>query len=132
MKHYKVAAAIIMHENEILCMQRPESNHSYLSYKYEFPGGKIEEGETAEEALSRELEEEMALKVKVKAENFFLTVSHHYPDFSFDLHSYIIHLESKKFKRLEHHHHCWLKPEALKELDWAAADIPIMEKLRQK
>lgn len=129
MKQYKVVAAIIIHDNEILCMQRPASNYSYLSYKYEFPGGKIEEGETREAALSRELSEEMALAVTVKPEDFFLTVEHQYPDFFIEMHSYIVRVENKDFERLEHHHHCWLPAERLKELDWAPADIPIMEKL---
>lgn len=129
MKHYKVAAAIITYQNEILCMQRPESSYPYLSYKYEFPGGKIEAGETVEAALSRELREEMALTVTVKSENFFMTVNHQYPDFSIEMHSYIIPVANKKFERLEHHHHCWLTAAQLKELDWAPADIPIMEKL---
>lgn len=129
MKHYQVAAAIITYKNEILCMQRPESSYPYLSYKYEFPGGKIEAGETVEAALSRELQEEMALDVTVKPENIFMTVNHQYPDFSIEMHSYIIPVECKDFERLEHHHHSWLTAARLNELDWAPADIPIMEKL---
>lgn len=129
MKQYQVVAAIITYKNEILCMQRPESNFPYLSYKYEFPGGKIEAGETVEAALSRELQEEMALAVTVLPENFFMTVKHQYPDFSIEMHSYIIPVDNKAFERLEHNHHCWLTAERLKELDWAPADIPIMEKL---
>lgn len=132
MKHYQVAAAIIKHNGEILCMQRPESSYPYLSYKYEFPGGKIEAGETVEAALSRELQEEMALAVTVQPEDFFLTVNHQYPDFSIEMHSYIVRVEAKEFERLEHHHHCWLTAERLNELDWAPADIPIMEKLMLK
>ncbi len=72
MKHYQVAAAIIIYKNEILCMQRPESNYPYLSYKYEFPGGKIEAGESVEAALARELKEEMTLDVTVETRRFFL------------------------------------------------------------
>ncbi|MBU4540944.1 MAG: (deoxy)nucleoside triphosphate pyrophosphohydrolase [Firmicutes bacterium] len=129
MKHYQVAAAIITYQNKILCMQRSESSYSYLSYKYEFPGGKIEAGETVEAALSRELQEEMALAVTVKPENFFMTINHHYPDFSIEMHSYIIPVDNQAFERLEHHHHCWLIAARLKELDWAPADIPIVERL---
>ncbi len=129
MKHYYVAAAIIVHEDDILCMQRPQSNHAYLSYKYEFPGGKIEKGETVEAALVRELQEEMALEVRVKPEDFFLTVNHQYPDFSVDLHTYIVKVANKEFQRLEHEDHHWLKAKSLKQLEWAAADLPIVEKL---
>ncbi len=132
MKQYQVVAAIIIHQNEILCMQRPESSYPYLSYKYEFPGGKIEAGETGEVALSRELQEEMALAVTVQPDDFFMTVAHQYPDFLIEMHSYIVPVESKDFERLEHHHHCWLPADRLNELDWAPADIPIMEKLMLK
>ena len=52
MKHYTVTAAILTNENEILCMQRPKSKYEYISYKFEFPGGKVEENESNEEGLS--------------------------------------------------------------------------------
>ncbi len=71
MKHFEVTAAIIIHNNEILCMQRNESKYAYVSYKYEFPGGKIEKGESKVQALMRELIEEMDFEVDIKPENFF-------------------------------------------------------------
>ena len=129
MKYYQVAAAIITYKNEILCMQRPESDCAELSFKYEFPGGKIEPSETAEVALERELKEEMALAVRVLPENFFMTVEYQYPEFFIEMHSYIIPVDNQEFERLEHHHHCWLPVARLNELDWAPADMPIMEKL---
>lgn len=58
MKHIKVVAAIITHKEKILCVQRGVHKYNYISKKYEFPGGKIEIGETQEDALIREIKEE--------------------------------------------------------------------------
>lgn len=129
MKHYNVTAAILVNNNEILCMQRDKSKYDYVSYKFEFPGGKIEEGETKEESLMRELSEEMDIKIQINSEDFFYTVEHVYPDFSITLHSYLCKIENREFVRKEHASHIWLKPEELKSLNWAEADCPIVNKL---
>ena len=71
MKHYEVVAAIIEHDNKILCMQRNKSKFVYTSYKFEFPGGKIEAGEENHEALERELREEMDMDINI-SEKIFL------------------------------------------------------------
>lgn len=131
MKHYEVVAAIIINNNEILCMQRNKSKFNYTSYKYEFPGGKIEKGESHIEALKREIQEEMLLDINVTENDFFLTVEHKYPDFSIKMHSYICHVINREFVRKEHINHIWLNPKNLSELDWAAADIPIVKKLME-
>jgi 8-oxo-dGTP diphosphatase len=114
---------------QVLCMHRGESTYSYVSYKYEFPGGKVEKNESFEEGMMRELEEEMNINVKVYEKDFFLTVNHEYPDFTMDMHSFLIHVEQRAFDRLEHHNHCWLSIDELHTLDWAPADIPIVDKL---
>ena len=130
MKHYTVTAAIITNKNEVLCMQRGPGKFEYTSYKYEFPGGKVEAGESYEEALSRELLEEMDLQIDVRKDNFFMTVNHEYPDFSIDMHSYMLPVEDREFVMREHQNHIWLSLDELDSLDWAEADIPIMKKLK--
>jgi len=74
MKTVEVVAAIIVNDREFLCVQRGESSLDYISRKYEFPGGKIEVGETHEEALIRELYEELCIDVVI--EQLFLSVEH--------------------------------------------------------
>lgn len=132
MKKIEVAAAIIIHNNEILCMQRSESKFSYMSYKYEFPGGKLEVGESPAEALRREIKEEMNLDLLVDDKALFMTVEHQYPDFYLTMHSFICPVADRVFEKLEHHHALWLTTDQLGTLDWAEADIPIMEKLMKE
>lgn len=129
MKHYTVTAAILSNENQILCMQRNKGKFDYISYKYEFPGGKVEEGETFEAGLSRELTEEMGVDVAIYPNNFYMTVEHEYPDFKITMHSYLIEVRNREFVMKEHLDAKWLDANELKTLDWAEADKPIVEAL---
>jgi 8-oxo-dGTP diphosphatase len=127
MKKIEVVAGVIFCKDEILCVQRKKNKLHYISEKFEFPGGKIEPGESKEEALHRELLEELNLSMKIKS--FFMTVAHEYPDFELIMHTYICEVESKELKLNEHIDKKWLKVNELDQLDWAGADIPIVEKL---
>ena len=127
MKKIEVVAAIIYFEDTILCVQRAKSKHEYISEKYEFPGGKIETGETKEAALKRELFEELAITTNIKSE--FHTVVHQYPDFEITMYSFLCEVETKEIILHEHIDHRWLTIQELETLDWAAADIPIVSKL---
>jgi 8-oxo-dGTP diphosphatase len=127
MKKVEVVAAIIYFENNILCVQRPKNKLSYISEKFEFPGGKIEQGETQKEALKRELLEELDIVTDIKS--LFLTVVHQYPDFELTMHSFICEAKSKELILNEHIAQEWLSVSELSKLDWAAADIPIVNKL---
>lgn len=127
MKKVSVVAALIRHEDEILCMQRKESKYDYISRKFEFPGGKIEEGETEVDALKRELREEMEMEVEVLDK--YLSVLHTYPDFTLDMQVYECKANNKNFVRKEHIGHVWAKLDELEALDWAGADLPVVEKL---
>ncbi len=126
-KHYVVAAAIITHGDKILCVQRNKSKFDYISYKYEFPGGKLEEGESGEEAIVREIQEELNMAITV--DQMFLTVEHEYPDFSLTMHSFLCKAGSCQLELKEHIDSKWLAINELEGLDWAAADIPIVDKL---
>jgi 8-oxo-dGTP diphosphatase len=126
----EVVAAVIVHGDEILCMQRNSSKYEYMSYKYEFPGGKVEDGEAYTRALERELREELDLDVHVDDKDHFMTVIHSYPDFTVRMHSYLCRVPHKIFMRKEHIDHKWLRKDELDELDWASADLPIVERIK--
>jgi 8-oxo-dGTP diphosphatase len=127
MKHVEVVAAIIIYENKILCVQRGINKLDYISKKYEFPGGKMEVGETKEQTIKREILEELNLEIIVEKE--FLTVQHQYPDFLLTMHSFICVCNNQNLTLTEHIDYKWLNKENLINLDWAAADIPIVNKL---
>lgn len=130
MKEIFVVAAIIEHDNKILCMQRGEDKHYYTSFKWEFPGGKIEEGETNEEALKREIMEEMNLNVELKSR--FCDIRHIYPDFILNMFCFKCSSNTKEFRLNVHNDFKWLSKSQLYILDWAPADKPIIDKLMEE
>lgn len=128
MNHYKVVAAVIVHHGEILCVQKGGNKFNYLSYKYEFPGGKIEPGEREEDALLREILEELDLHITIGHK--IAVVNHQYPDFMVTLTAYLCSSASRKLKLTEHINASWLLKEQLKTLNWVGADQPIVERLQ--
>ena len=128
MKKIEVVAAIIYFENEIFCVQRQKNKLSYISEKFEFPGGKIEKKESKKDALKRELIEELNF-IPNKIDDLFLTIVHQYPDFELTMHSFKCYSETKNIQLNEHISSRWMKLDDLNEIDWAAADIPIVNRL---
>lgn len=128
-KKVEVVAAIIINDGKILCVQRGENKLPYISKKYEFPGGKIEAGESNEETIIREIKEE--LNMDIRTEKDYITVEHEYLDFHLIMHSIICSCEDPTVQLTEHIEYKWLTLSELDGLDWAAADIPIVEKLIQ-
>jgi 8-oxo-dGTP diphosphatase len=127
MKTIEVVAAIIIHEGKILCVQRGPAKYDYISGKWEFPGGKVEEGETKKAAIVREIKEELHMDITV--DTFFTTVQHSYSDFHLTMHSFLCSCATKELTLTEHTDFKWLSKHELTALDWAGADVPIVEKL---
>ena len=127
MKKYNVVAAVIIKDGKILCTQRNVSKYDYISLKWEFPGGKIEDKESEEDALLREIKEELNLEIKI--EKKIITVQHQYPDFALTMHTFLCTSISNELILNEHTAFKWLSKKDLEELDWAAADLPIVKKI---
>ncbi|MBR5169804.1 MAG: (deoxy)nucleoside triphosphate pyrophosphohydrolase [Muribaculaceae bacterium] len=119
-KHYNVVAAVIEVDGKVLCMQRGVTRYEYTSNLWEFPGGKVEDGETPQQALHRELLEEMEFDVEVH--EHLATVTHDYPDFTITLAAYRCTATSTDFIMREHAASHWLPWDELMTLPWCAAD----------
>lgn len=126
MKRIEVVAAIIRHEGRILATQR-----GYGDFKdgWEFPGGKMEPGETAEEAVVREISEE--LKVEIVPERLVTTVECDYPKFHLTMHCFLSSIRSGTVSLVEHEAAKWLKPDELDSVDWLPADVEAVQLLKQ-
>jgi len=127
MKHIEVVAAVIVVDNKLLCVQRDKNKYEYISYKYEFPGGKVEKGETNEQALLREIREELKMEITIQRE--FLTVNHTYPDFNLSLHTYLCSTPNKDLTLTEHIDAKWMPVDLIATLDWVEADIEVVDKI---
>ena len=125
MKTIEVVAAIIRKEDKIFATQR-----GYGEFKdwWEFPGGKMEVGESPEEALKREIWEE--LETKIAIEGLFTTVEWDYPQFHLIMHCYLSHVESGHLELKEHEAARWLAKDELNSVNWLPADIQLIDKIK--
>ena len=126
MKTIKVVAAIIIDEDKIFATQR-----GYGEFKggWEFPGGKIEEGETPEEALVREIKEELDTVIEVG--ELIDTVEYDYPNFHLSMDCFICSIKEGNLVLKEHEDAKWLTKETLDSVDWLPADEGLIEKLKK-
>ncbi len=125
MKDIKVVAAIIIDKNKIFATQR-----GYGEFKdgWEFPGGKIEEGETAEEALLREIQEELDTKISIKGK--IDTVEYDYPKFHLSMDCFVCNIIEGDLILKEHEAAKWLSKDELYSVDWLPADKGLIEKIK--
>ena len=126
-KHLNVVCAVVQNGNKILCTQRLRKGPNYIAEHWEFPGGKVNEGESDHEALRREILEEMDWNIYVGAK--LGSVEYNYPDFSICLTAYDCMAHDNDFKLLEHIDSCWLKPEEFSKLNWTEADAALIKQL---
>lgn len=127
-KHIRVAAALLFENGRIFAVRRGNSPYAYLAHKYEFAGGKIEENETPQQAVVRELKEELDMEVTVGG--LYASTTYEYPDFIITLYVYECERLSD-FTVKEHESQAWLLPRELNENDWAPADADMLGTIRR-
>ena len=125
MKQIEVVAAVICRNGKYFATQR-----GYGEFKdfWEFPGGKIESGETREEALKREIREELDTEISVDA--FLATVEYPYPSFHLIMHCFRCSVRSGHLILKEHENAAWLSLEELDSMDWLPADIEVVKAIK--
>lgn len=127
MKTVKVVAAIIINNNRVLATQR-----GYGEFKdgWEFPGGKIEPKETPQEALVREIKEELDTEIEVK--DYLQTVEYDYPEFHLSMDCFFCRIKSGEVVLKEHEAAKWLTAETLDSVEWLPADKGLIEEIRNR
>ena len=132
MKTLNVAGAVINNdEGQILVAQRPYSEVSYKSYKWEFPGGKVEENESPREALEREIREELDCEIII--EKNIGKLEYEYPDFKLRMDLFLCRLKEGSLPRaVEHNQIKWISPEEMDSLDWLEADYKILPLIKKQ
>lgn len=124
-KRIEVAAAIIIDNKKVFATQR-----GYGEFKdgWEFPGGKIEQGETPGQALRREIKEELDIEIEVG--ELLDTVEYDYPNFHLTMHCFLCTIKSGKLILKEHEAVRWLTRELLDSVDWLPADKGLIEQIK--
>ena len=126
MKSIRVSAEVIHRDGKIFATQR---GYGEYKGKWEFPGGKREEGESGEEALYREIREELDSKVKI--EKLICTTDYDYPTFHLTMDVYLSTLIEGKLTLLEHEDAQWVSLDSIDDLDWLPADWSVIDEIKK-
>ena len=126
MKSIRVSAAAIHRDGKIFATQR---GYGEYKGKWEFPGGKREEGESGEEALEREIREELDSKIKI--EKLICTTDYDYPSFHLTMDVYLASLIEGRLTLLEHEDAKWVSLDDIDDLDWLPADWSVIEEIKK-
>ena len=124
MKHIEVVAAIIQRDGAYFATQR---GYGEFEGMWEFPGGKIEPGESSEDALKREIQEELGVDIVI--EDLICTTEYDYPSFHLTMHCYLCRVEAGEIELREHKSARWLRPEELGIVEWLPADKDVISRL---
>ncbi len=127
MKQIEVVAAVIRKGDKIFATQR---GYGEWQDWWEFPGGKMEVGETPEEALVREIREELSAEISV--DEFLCTVEYDYPAFHLTMHCYLCSLVGEALHLNEHEAARWLTKDELDSVKWLPADVEVMEDVKKE
>ncbi len=127
LKTVEVVAAVIMENGRVFATQR---GYGDFKDKWEFPGGKMETGESREDALRREIREELDAELRIEA--FLCTVEYDYPSFHLTMHCFLCSVLSGQPTLIEHEAARWLSEDELFSVDWLPADIEVVTALKRK
>ena len=130
MIEYLRSVAGIAIQSDLLFIARRKQDHTEMSHRWEFPGGKVEPNETSRQAIVREIKEELDTTIQV--EEYFDTVEYDYPNFHLSMECFICTILEGKLTLLEHESAKWLTKETLDLVDWLPADLGLIAKLKER
>lgn len=125
-KHIEVVAALIQKNKKVLATQR---GYGQFQGGWEFPGGKIEPHETQEQALKREIQEE--LDVMIEVHDLCKTIEYAYPEFDLTMHCFWCTMPEDHFVLKEHMAYQWVDKNTLREMDWLPADLELLDEIEK-
>ena len=125
MRVIEVVAAVMQRDGAYFATQR---GYGEFEDMWEFPGGKIEPGESPEDALKREIQEELGIDITI--DEFLCTTNYNYPSFHLTMHCYLCRVEAGEIELREHKSARWLRSEELGSVEWLPADKDVIDKLK--